>query len=332
MAVASIPNVESYCCDTKRVFELGYSLSIGTGDGTQLKSGYDMNSTAAYAPSPPTQGSTQPSRLSVIISFVAYVPANQARNVMITAGKITKSSFVANLEAAQTNLAAAGDLVEPEKVIVPSRKQIGGVTPPVIYVPPPPTPVPTPAPTRPKVYNSYVEGPLFIRQVNTSNPINAKDVGVRANPVFVDIDGDGDDDLFVGNEQGVITFFENTGTRQNAMFTERTGVANFFNNADVGSAAAPAFVDIDSDRDFDAFIGNANGKVLYFQNVGNKTHASFSQVSEASRNPLHGVAAPGHPSYRTAKPTFVVTGPESPELDVELFMTYLCPASCPDSA
>ena len=259
-----------------------------------------MNSTASYV-------ETRPGSLSIIISFVAKVPPAKARGVMREAGKVTKSSLLGNLEAAQTNLVAAEDITQTEKVPIPTTKQMGDITPPVIYVPPPPTPVPTPAPTRPIIFTGYSEGPQFVRRANGDNPLNASDVGFRANPAFIDIDDDGDQDLFVGNEQGVITFFENTGTRQHAVYEERAGVANAFDSIDVGSAAAPAFVDIDSDNDFDAFIGNSDGRILYYRNVGNKTDPMFSHVLEASQNPLDIVTAPGHPSYRTAKPTFVVT-------------------------
>ena len=38
----SISTVESYCCETKKVFELGYSMELGIGDGTQVKPGLNL--------------------------------------------------------------------------------------------------------------------------------------------------------------------------------------------------------------------------------------------------------------------------------------------------
>lgn len=44
------------------------------------------------------------------------------------------------------------------------------------------------------------------------------DAGQRANPTFVNIDDDGDLDLFIGNLQGVTFFFRNIGSRESPLF------------------------------------------------------------------------------------------------------------------
>ena len=50
-------------------------------------------------------------------------------------------------------------------------------------------------------------------------------------------------------------------------FSSSTPAPNPFGLADVGTYAAPSFVDIDGDLDFDAFIGNEDGDIYYFQKV-----------------------------------------------------------------
>ena len=57
-----------------------------------------------------------------------------------------------------------------------------------------------------------------------------------------------------------------TGARFNPVFKERTGSTNPLVFADTGSLSAPTFVDIDGDKDYDAFVGNDIGTVRYFRN------------------------------------------------------------------
>jgi hypothetical protein len=97
---------------------------------------------------------------------------------------------------------------------------------------------------------------------------------------FVDIDGDGDQDAFIGSNTGTIQFFQNTGTKSVAAFA---GSANAFGLTPIIGASITAFADIDNDGDFDAFIGNQYGNVLFFRNTGNNTSPQFAS---ASTNPF----------------------------------------------
>ena len=106
------------------------------------------------------------------------------------------------------------------------------------------------------------------------NPSGISRLGTYYSPTFVDIDDDGDMDLFVGVATGDILYFQNTGDINSYQFA--SGVTNPFNLSDAGSRSAPAFVDIDSDGDYDAFVGNQSGNILYFENLGNKDFPFFS--------------------------------------------------------
>lgn len=108
---------------------------------------------------------------------------------------------------------------------------------------------------------------LFSRPIGASSPFDAIDIGDRAVPSFGDIDGDGDFDLVVGAGDGTIRFFENTGSAQAAVFTERTGSANPFDGIDVGSFASPTLADVDGDRDLDVVVGGDGGTLAYFENI-----------------------------------------------------------------
>ena len=104
--------------------------------------------------------------------------------------------------------------------------------------------------------------------------IGLADVGGYANPTLVDIDGDGDLDVFVGNYDGNTVFFRNTGTASNPVFA--APITNPFGLSDVGFSATPELVDIDGDGDLDAFVGEFYGNTLFFRNTGSVNNPVFA--------------------------------------------------------
>ncbi|WP_427159850.1 VCBS domain-containing protein [Aliinostoc sp. HNIBRCY26] len=125
---------------------------------------------------------------------------------------------------------------------------------------------------------------LFFRNTGTktnpvfaspaTNPFGLTNPGNDAAPTFVDIDGDGDLDAFVGINNGNTVFFRNTGTQTNPVFASPT--TNPFGLTNVGSWSSPTFADIDGDGDFDAFLGNEQGDTVFFRNTGTKTNPVFA--------------------------------------------------------
>src|SRR6476661_10923499 len=107
-----------------------------------------------------------------------------------------------------------------------------------------------------------------------TNPFGLTDVGSYAAPTFADIDGDGDLDAFVGNDDGDTLFYRNSGTAAAPTFTLEA--TNPFGLADVGGYAAPTFADIDGDGDLDAFVGNRDGNTLFYRNSGTATAPAFT--------------------------------------------------------
>ncbi len=109
---------------------------------------------------------------------------------------------------------------------------------------------------------------------------------------FADIDSDGDQDIFVGQKNGEIAYFENQGDRQTPNFVlitqqykavfeirkqgRKTKIRNVI---DVGEQSAPALVDIDSDGDFDLFIGSEEGRIWHFKNEGNNLIPVFKLIT-----------------------------------------------------
>jgi hypothetical protein len=111
-----------------------------------------------------------------------------------------------------------------------------------------------------------------------------QNVGINAVPTLVDIDGDGDLDLFVGTgAQGSLTpfggiwYFENIGTAQAYNFQYIT--KSYF-DIDVGCCSVPRLVDIDADGDLDLFISNANGRMSFWRNEGTVSNPQFVLIDE----------------------------------------------------
>lgn len=103
---------------------------------------------------------------------------------------------------------------------------------------------------------------------------------------FVDIDDDGDFDLFCNGPSGTVNFFRNTGSALSPAFAlELEGVKDI-NGAVILSEeiSIPAFADLDGDGDFDFFSGNSVGSIWYYENVGTRTEFRFRFVTDRFQN------------------------------------------------
>jgi hypothetical protein len=183
-------------------------------------------------------------------------------------------------------------------------------------------------------YENYAGEPFFVERAGPyGNPLyvaNGYYMHFTA-PTFVDIDEDGDMDAFVGHEgydekikvgsgpangygYHSVRFFQNFsqeyyGDDQHPVFFEGTGPFNPLSVADgyYVENTTPAFVDVDGDGDFDAFVGHAAGwyawwygydYVRCFENTGDAHHPIFEE-REGYYNPLYEM----YYAYYTA-PTF----------------------------
>ncbi len=114
----------------------------------------------------------------------------------------------------------------------------------------------------------------FVSRTGTLNPFNGFDQGNTSKPHLVDIDNDGDMDLFVGRDATGVAFYRNTGTSTapNYVFVQHNP---FSLNTNVVHGDI-TFVDINNDGDMDAFVSDFNGNTQYFQNIGTASSPSFA--------------------------------------------------------
>lgn len=144
------------------------------------------------------------------------------------------------------------------------------------------------------LYRNVAPGPGFVPEYETNRFLVGTmiDCGTASQPAFFDHDGDGDQDLVVGNyrlnlspsnNKSVLTFYENVGTANAPSFQlvsrNYAGLAGLFSPA--LDAISPTFGDLDGDGDPDMIIGKNDGKIHYFTNIAGVGQAANFVLSQS---------------------------------------------------
>jgi len=93
-------------------------------------------------------------------------------------------------------------------------------------------------------------------------------------PAIGDLNDDGITDIVIGENDGLIHYFEGT---DNNNFTIKE--FNYL-NVDVGNGAMPNLVDVDNDGLLDLIIGNKKGKIYFYKNTGSKQTPLFTLITK----------------------------------------------------
>jgi hypothetical protein len=120
-----------------------------------------------------------------------------------------------------------------------------------------------------------VTNPNYVAQTGNNNPFNTINIG-SFSPTLADLDGDGDQDLIIGEKSGKITYYKNQGTFTNPVYVLQSGTLNpFATVGEVGTFATPYLTDEDGDGDYDLIVGLADGTIKYYKNEGTASNPNY---------------------------------------------------------
>lgn len=133
--------------------------------------------------------------------------------------------------------------------------------------------------------------PAFHYYINTGTPtlaqftlqdtnlaqVNTLGFGPRLMPAFGDLDGDGDADMILGDKDGYLHYFANTGTSSSPAFTLTIPQLGGW---DVGNSASPHLHDLDNDGDLDLLVGEESGTLNLITNNGSPGAPSWSFITD----------------------------------------------------
>ncbi|MBI4753088.1 VCBS repeat-containing protein, partial [Candidatus Desantisbacteria bacterium] len=115
-------------------------------------------------------------------------------------------------------------------------------------------------------------------QANASSPTfnppeklrsNILDCGTSIALSIGDLDRDGKRDMVVGDENGFVWFYRNTGQNNSPIFTTGVKLTSLTLDLQVGRYATPQLVNWDTDNLLDLVIGDESGNVWLYKNKGN---------------------------------------------------------------
>ncbi len=138
------------------------------------------------------------------------------------------------------------------------------------------------------LYNQSTPGALSFRW-DTNAWMDHLILGINdkaLTPDFADLDRDGDMDLLCGSASGKLYYFENQGGQGAITFDS---VVPGYMGIDIGANAlgsntVPEIEDVDGDGLLDILIGESDGQVTFFRNIGTPTTPMFDPEPGSTNN------------------------------------------------
>jgi hypothetical protein len=129
-----------------------------------------------------------------------------------------------------------------------------------------------------------VTSPQFELVTTDYMGLSTSGIGMSMYPAFGDLDGDGDEDLYIGDLQGRLHAYRNTGGTGTAQFELWSPALTDASGAiiDVGQFATPVLYDLDGDGLLDMLVGERNGNLNHYRNSGSAEFPAWTSVSETA--------------------------------------------------
>jgi hypothetical protein len=138
------------------------------------------------------------------------------------------------------------------------------------------------------------DAPNYVERTGADNPFNDFNAPlkkpIKIAPFLVDINGDSLLDVVVGNDNGTLNYYKNTGSASNPAFTQQTDSDNPFEAIAVQNLSTPALADIDGDGDVDLVVGSNDNPLEYYENTGTATAPNYVQRTGGD-NPFNDIDA-----------------------------------------
>lgn len=125
--------------------------------------------------------------------------------------------------------------------------------------------------------------PIFSWVTDDFASISSLGFGSGIYPTFGDVDNDNDLDMIVGDHDGKIHLFLNSSGNLSTMTLSLSNAQMEDDNnnvIDIGYAAKPQLFDLDGDDDLDLIIGEENGNLNFYENMGSTSSYSFRLQTE----------------------------------------------------
>ena len=114
----------------------------------------------------------------------------------------------------------------------------------------------------------------------------SQNYGLRTIPTFGDIDNDGDQDMFIGKDDGTLMYFENTSASGTPVYAPP--ILNYQDNfgtiINSNGFCFPQLFDLDQDGLLDLILGEKTGNLMYFRNIGTTSTPSFELTNPTLGN------------------------------------------------
>ena len=129
---------------------------------------------------------------------------------------------------------------------------------------------------------TYAKPSFILKDSNFLSLNRFNSVSRDFSPVFVDMDGDGDADVLIGDESGQLFYGENMAGKGKPLKIDQFVYP--YMDIDVGLYATPFVFDVNNDGLPDVLVGERGGNINYFQNIGSTTRPFFDANADILPN------------------------------------------------